>query len=85
MSPRPDCMVYTCQVSVGRLGIITQLTMHIVPQQSVQRTETDMTAVQFADQIKLVQDAYSQAKQQGSAEDMWKALHSLNETQVGQH
>ena len=56
--------------------------MHIVPQQSVQRSETDMTAAQFADQIKLVQDAYSQAKQQGSAEDVWKALHSLNETQV---
>ena len=67
---------------MGRLGIITQLTMHIEPQQSVQRSETDLTAAQFADQIKLVQDAYSQAKQQGSAKDMWKALHSLNETQV---
>ena len=71
------------QVSVGRLGIITQLTMHIVPQQSVQRSMSNITASQFADQMKLVQDAYTQAKASGSAEAIWTALHSLNETQVG--
>lgn len=70
------------QVSVGRLGIITQLTLKIVPQQSVQRAEQDMTAVKFADQVKQVQDAYLQAKQTGSASAIWTALHSLNETQV---
>lgn len=69
-------------MSVGRLGIITQLTLNILPQQAVQRSETDMTVGQFADQIKLVQDAYTQAKQTGSAQAVWEALHSLNETQV---
>lgn len=70
------------QVSVGRLGIITQLTLKIVPQQSVQRVEQDMTVAKFADQVKQVQDAYVQAKQTGSASAIWAALHSLNETQV---
>lgn len=70
------------QVSVGRLGIITQLTLKIVPQQAVQRAEQDMTASKFADQVKQVQDAYLQAKQTGSASAIWTALHSLNETQV---
>lgn len=70
------------QVSVGRLGIITQLTLKIVPQHAVQRAEQDMTASKFADQVKQVQDAYLQAKQTGSASAIWTALHSLNETQV---
>ena len=69
-------------MSVGRLGIITKLTLNIVPQQSVRRTEQDMTIAQFAQQVKQVQDAYTQAKQSGSAQAVWTALHSLNETQV---
>lgn len=70
------------QVSVGRLGIIMQLTLTIVPQQFVRRVEQDMTASKFADQVKQVQDAYLKAKQTGSASAIWTALHSLNETQV---
>ena len=70
------------QASVGRLGVITQLSLSIVPQQAVQRAEQDMTAAQFAQQVKQVQDAYTQAKQSGSSEAIWTALHSLNETQV---
>ncbi len=70
------------QVSVGRLGVITQLSLSIVPQQAVQRAEQDMTVAQFAQQVKQVQDAYTQAKQTGSSEAIWTALHSLNETQV---
>lgn len=69
------------QVSVGRLGVITQLSLSIMPQQAVQRAEQDMTAAQFAQQVKQVQDAYTQAKQSGSSEAIWTALHSLNETQ----
>ena len=74
------CMLL--QVSVGRLGVITQLSLSIAPQQAVQRAEQDMTAAQFAQQVKQVQDAYTQAKQTGSSEAIWTALHSLNETQV---
>ena len=70
------------QVSVGRLGIITQLTFTIVPQQAVRRADQDMTVAQFAQQVKQVQEAYTQAKQTGSAEAVWAALHSLNETQA---
>jgi len=70
------------QVSVGRLGIITQLTLSIVPQQAVRRAEQDTTIAQFAQQVKQVQDAYTQAKQTGSTEAIWTALHSLNETQI---
>ena len=68
---------------MGRLGIITQLTLNIVPQQSVQRNEQDMTIAQFAQQVKQVQDTYTQAKQTGSSQAIWTALHSLNEAQVG--
>ena len=70
------------QVSVGRLGIITQLTFTIVPQQAVRRAEQDMTVAQFAQQVKQVQDTYTQAKKTGPAEAVWAALHSLNETQA---
>ena len=75
-------MLLWVQVSVGRLGIITQLTLKIVPQRSVRQVEQDMTASNFADQVKQVQDAYLQAKQTGSPSAIWTALHSLNETQV---
>lgn len=67
---------------MGRLGLITQLTLNIVPQQSVQRVEQDMTVAKFADQVKQVQDAYLRAKQTGAPSAVWTALHSLNETQV---
>ena len=79
---RSDISPLMWQVSVGRLGIITQLTIKMVPQQAVQRAEQDMSASKFADQVKQVQDAYLQAKQTGSASAIWTALHSLNETQV---
>ena len=70
------------QVSVGRLGVITQLTLKIVPQQAVRRAEQDMTIASFADQVKQVQVAYMQAKHTNSSSAVWTALHSLNETQV---
>ena len=55
-----------------------------MPQQAVRRSEQDMTVSQFAQQVKQVQDAYTQAKQTGSQDAVWTALHSLNETQVHQ-
>ena len=79
---KENLLLLLLQVSVGRLGIITQLTLTIVPQQAVRRAEQDMTVAQFAQQVKQVQDAYTQAKQTGSAEAIWAALHSLNETQA---
>ncbi|KAK9839103.1 hypothetical protein WJX74_009638 [Apatococcus lobatus] len=70
------------QISVGRLGIITQLTLRIIPQQAVQRSQAQLSDAQFAQQIKLTQDAYTSALDGGNQSLVVAALAQLDETQV---
>ena len=70
------------QVSVGRLGIITQLTLSIVPQQAVQRSLVQISDAQFAQQVKLTQDAYTAALASNNQTNVVAALAQLDETQV---
>lgn len=43
-------------VSVGRLGVITEVTLRIKPQQAVKRKLTELSFQEFAQQIKTVED-----------------------------
>ena len=72
-------------VSVGRLGIITELKMRIKPQQSVRRRLQEMDIGEFAKQVKAVQDEYVAAKQAGDVAAQKRALFKLDETQVMWH
>jgi hypothetical protein len=68
------------QVSVGRLGLITELDFRILPQAVVQRQHMTLSFDQFVAEIKIVQDTYNMAKSAGL--DTWPALSFLNEVQV---
>ena len=69
-------------VSVGRLGIITEITFKIVPQRAVKRDLQDISYNEFAAQIKLVEDAYNQARAKNDVDGMKFALSQIDETQA---
>jgi cobalamin-dependent methionine synthase I len=70
------------QVSVGRLGIITSLTLGIVPQVPVQRLPKPMPFEALVDEIKAVQDKYNAALAASDGAAVAEALAELDETQV---
>lgn len=67
-------------MSVGRLGLITELDFMIVPQAVVRRDHLDVTFDEFVAQMKIIQDTYNLAKRGGL--DPWPVLNFLNEVQV---
>jgi FAD/FMN-containing dehydrogenase len=69
-------------VSVGRLGVLTQVTLRIVPQEEVTRKLQDLTWDEFLGQVKSVQEAYRAAQGAGDEEGMQAALFLVDETQV---
>ena len=68
-------------VSVGRLGVITDLTMKIKPQQAVKRSLADIEIGQFADEIERVQNQYIAAKEAGDMAAAKRVLAQLDEVQ----
>ena len=72
-------------VSVGRLGVITRLTMRIVPQQAVKRSLAEMDFGAFAEQVRAVGQAYAAAKAAGDVDGQKRALARLDETQAFWH
>jgi FAD/FMN-containing dehydrogenase len=68
-------------VSVGRLGIITELTLRIVPQSAIQRSLADISFNEWTDQVLAVQQNYTAAKADGDVEGMAAALKPLDDTQ----
>lgn len=69
-------------VSIGRLGVITELTMRIKPQQAITRNLQDTDFPAFAKEIKSVQDDYVAAKQANDTNAMKQALFRVDETQA---
>ncbi|KAL4438020.1 hypothetical protein ABPG77_004241 [Micractinium sp. CCAP 211/92] len=69
-------------VSVGRLGVVTELTLKIKPQMAVPKSLQQLTFAQFAGQIKSSQDKYNAAKARGNVEGMKQVLFEVDETQV---
>ncbi|PSC73742.1 L-gulonolactone oxidase [Micractinium conductrix] len=83
LSPDSNRHLYLAAgASVGRLGVLTEVTISIVPQQNITRTNQEMSFQEFAQQIKDVQDAYNAAKAAGDEEAMKAALYQLDETQA---
>jgi len=72
-------------VSVGRLGVITELTMRIKPQQAVRRSLQELNFEEFAAQIKEVQEEYNSAKAAGDIDSQRRALAALDETNALWH
>ncbi|GMH44322.1 hypothetical protein BSKO_12256 [Bryopsis sp. KO-2023] len=72
-------------VSVGRLGIITELTLKILPQVLVERTNTGMGFDRFVDDMRVIQDAYRSARASGDRMGMFMALSPVDETQLLWH
>ena len=72
-------------VSVGRLGVITDITMKIKPQQAVKRSLDDIEIAQFVDEIERIQNQYIAAKEAGDLEGAKRVLAQLDEVQALWH
>ena len=72
-------------VSIGRLGVITDLTLKIKPQQAVTRSLDDINIWQFADEVERVQNEYTAAKEAWDVEAGAMALAKLDEVQALWH
>lgn len=70
------------QVSVGRLGIIINLTVRIVLQKAVQRELQTIQIDTLIDQLTVTQHAYAAAQQNGSIIELAAALDQIDETQA---
>ena len=68
-------------VSVGRLGVLTQVTLHIKPQQAIRRRLQELDFEDFASQVKKTQDTYVTALKAKDDIAARKALSQLDETQ----
>lgn len=69
-------------VMVGRLGIITELTMRIIPQKAVKRSLDSVNYKQFAAQIQATQRDYVAAKNANNYTAVQDALFQLDNTQA---
>lgn len=78
-SPIPDMHA---QISVGRLGVITEVDFSIIPQQLLTRTVTNITFADFSKWAATAQDSYKAALQSGSEDAISAALQPLDRTQV---
>jgi hypothetical protein len=74
-------------VSVGRLGIMLEVSMRIVPNKAVRREKQDMTTEGFASAVQKLQEQYIAAKANGtngpSSRAVWEVLKQWDEKQVG--
>lgn len=69
-------------VSVGRLGVIIEVTLRIVPATPVTRTSRNITFDQFVGEVYKVQEEYKAAKAKKDTEGMKAALAPLDEAAV---
>lgn len=69
-------------VMVGRLGVITELTMRIIPQKAVKRNLDSINFQQFAAQIQATQRDYVAAKKANNYTAVQDALFQLDNTQA---
>ena len=69
-------------VSVGRLGVITELTFRIIPDTSVIRTSYNISYGDFLTRLTDAQEAYKAAKAQDDVAGMQAALYPFDQTQA---
>lgn len=73
------------RVNVGRLGIVTQVTMRIIPQSPVRRTLEELDWVSYVGRMKGIQNEYKEALETGSHRAVKRALEPLWDTQIQYH
>lgn len=73
------------RVNVGRLGVITQVKMRIIPQQAIRRTLENLDFDAFVDRLQGIQDAYNAAVAADDPTRVQKALEPLQDTQLQWH
>ena len=77
------CDVCAMQVSVGRLGIITQVKLPIKAQKAVKRSLDITTMDAFTQQLVQVEQKYKAALLSGDKGAIFKALEPVEAVQVG--
>ena len=78
-SPKPGVHA---QISVGRLGVITEVEFRIIPQQLLTRGVTNITFTDFQKWAATAQDSYKTAVQSSDENAISTALQPLDRTQV---
>lgn len=71
------------QVGVGRLGVITEVEMVIMPQDMVERTVTTMDFMDFVEAMQKLQDDYNSAMNGTSKRTVADVLAEYEGTQAG--
>lgn len=69
-------------VSIGRLGVITEVTLRIVPQLTVVKELETINTANFTQALLEVQDAYNAAVESNDKDAIQQALYALDETQL---
>ena len=69
-------------VSVGRLGVITEVTLRIVPAEDIVRTSQELTFSQYVDQLVEAQDAYKAALSKNDSAAITAALAMIDESSM---
>ena len=70
------------QISVGRLGVITEVEFRVIPQQLLTRGVTNITFTDFQKWAATAQDSYKAALQSNDKDAIRTALQPLDRTQV---
>ncbi|CAK0783638.1 hypothetical protein CVIRNUC_006837 [Coccomyxa viridis] len=70
------------QISVGRLGVITELDFEIIPQQLLTRTLDNLTFSEYQSWLTSIQNTYKAALQSGDPSQISAALKPLDRTQL---
>ena len=78
-----DTVRLPLQISVGRLGVITELDFEIIPQQLLTRTLDNLTFSEYQSWLTSIQNTYKAALQSGDPSQISAALKPLDRTQVG--
>ena len=71
------------QIAVGRLGVITEVELSIVPQDMVERVTFDSPFADFVDKMIDLQDDYTEAVNGTSSRTVAEVLSDFEGTQVG--
>lgn len=72
-------------VGVGRPGIVIEVTMKIVPQAAVKRSNRGLSFESFVDDMRVIQETYRLGKQIRNATLMSESLMPIDETQCFWH
>ncbi|QDZ18639.1 putative D-arabinono-1,4-lactone oxidase [Chloropicon primus] len=73
------------KVNLGRLGIVTEMTMKIIPQTAVRRTLETLDWVGYVARMKQIQGDYVSALRTGRHANVKRALEPLWDTQIQYH